>query len=133
MKKIKRITTEPALRFSFGLALIGSLLILISGCSANPPLRTYDSLSRAMYVVEQSNTPVVVDFAADDQQHAAENLRLALDAYDNGRYESARRLAEQAQLQAQIATTRAQVASLQTMLGDRATGTDLVSASGGDR
>jgi hypothetical protein len=76
----------------------------VSGCSGRPPT---DALSQAELAVQQANQSKAPEYAPLDLRLAREQLDSAKRALSTKEYERARRLAEQALVQAQLAEAKA--------------------------
>ncbi|HXH12941.1 MAG TPA: DUF4398 domain-containing protein [Alphaproteobacteria bacterium] len=87
---------------------IGLLLICgacgLVGCAGNPPIET---LSQADMAVQQATKATASQYAPLELQTAREQLDKAKLAMDDEEYEEARRLADQALVNAQLAEAKA--------------------------
>jgi hypothetical protein len=86
-----------------GVALIGGLLGM-AGCAGNPPLAT---LSQAELAVQQADKQTASQYAPLELKTAREELERAKRAVDDEEYDEARRLADQALVDAQLAEAKA--------------------------
>ena len=76
----------------------------VVGCAGKPPLET---LSQAELAVQEANQITASQYAPVDLQTAREQLDRAKQAMDDEEYDEARRLAEQALVNAQLAEAKA--------------------------
>lgn len=106
MKKLATRSQPEPVRFAIGLAAIGAILVILSGCSTQPTLQSYDAVSRAMHAVRVADSDGAASGAPSEYQLAADRLASSRSAYDDNRFEDARRLAEQAHIHARIAVSR---------------------------
>jgi predicted S18 family serine protease len=74
------------------------------GCAGKPPL---EALSQAELAVQEANQITASQYAPVDLQTAREQLDRAKQAMDDEEYDEARRLAEQALVNAQLAEAKA--------------------------
>jgi non-homologous end joining protein Ku len=86
-----------------GVALICGGLV-ICGCAGKPPL---EKLSQADLAVQQADKSTASQYAPLELQIAREQLDSAKRAMDTKKYEDARRLADQALVNAQLAEAKA--------------------------
>jgi len=100
------ISTGPSRTFGLALALAGSSPWLLGACASAPMPTTQMAVAEA--AVQGANTRSTSENAGAQLQLAIAKLDAARAAVDNRDYEGARRLAEQAQVDAQRAQTLAQ-------------------------
>ncbi len=87
--------------------LVLSLLAAVSGCAGNPPVST---VSGADMAINQAMSAKASEYAPIDLQRALDKAARAKQALSDKNYDRARRLAEQAQVDAQAAEARAKSA-----------------------
>lgn len=88
--------------------LAASLLLLIAACASTPPDPRL--LDNARQAIEQAEAAQASEYAPLELRFANERLYLAEQALGNEREDEARRLAEQAELEAQLALARTRAA-----------------------
>lgn len=86
-----------------GMALVCGI-VAMSGCAGKPPL---EKLSQADLAVQQADKSTASQYAPLELQIAREQLNSAKRAMDTKKYEEARRLADQALVNAQLAEAKA--------------------------
>lgn len=79
----------------------------LSGCAGKPPTATLTQLSQAELAVKQADKSKAPDYAPLELFTAREQLASAQQAMNRKEYEEARRLAERALVNAQLAETMA--------------------------
>jgi len=93
---------------------IGFLLLCgvvgLSGCASRPPAATLEQLSRADLAVKQADKSKAPEYASVELYTAREQLTSAQQALNRKDYTEARRLAERALVNAQLAESMAQAA-----------------------
>ena len=90
---------------------------LIAGCSSGPPRQTTADLARAQTLVEQAQSTGAQQYAAADLQTARDKVQQANQLADHDA-RRADRLANEAAVDAQLASARAQNAKAQHALDD---------------
>jgi|SRR5579872_204001 len=100
--EIKSVISRAALAAAVLLA-VGAL----SGCGSPAP-KPDDALVRAKTAVDQATTGGSAQYAAVDLNNAQSELQLANDAAAEGDYKQARYMAEDAQVDAELALARTQ-------------------------
>ncbi len=85
-----------------------ALLALVSACATTPPDRSI--LENARNAIEQAESARAEEYAPIELRYADERLASATKALDDDRPEDARRLAEQAEIEAQLALARTRAA-----------------------
>ncbi len=88
------------------LTVAAAFAVVASGCATQGPKPT-EQLTRARTVVEQADKAGAQRYAAADLQRAHDQLANADKANSNGKYDEARRYAEAAEVDADVATARA--------------------------
>ena len=83
----------------------GALLVAAAGCASTPPPRA--ELAQAQRAVDQAVTENSGEFAALELERAREKLTAAQTEMDAERYPEARRLAEEALADAELARAKA--------------------------
>jgi predicted exporter len=95
-------------------AVIGLLLLCgvvgLSGCSSRPPAATLEQLSKADLAVKQADKSKAPEYASLELYTAREQLTSAQQALNRKDYAEARRLAERALVNAQLAESMAEAA-----------------------
>lgn len=86
----------------------GALLALIAGCATTPPDSSL--LDNARAAIEQAEAADAEEYAPIELRYANERLAAADQALENDRPDDARRLAEQAEIEAQLALARTRAA-----------------------
>lgn len=110
-------------------AVIGLLLlcgmVALSSCASRPPAATLEQLSKADLAVKQADKSKAPEYASLELYTAREQLTSAQQALNRKDYAEARRLAERALVNAQLAETMAEAAQtrqaateLQQSIGD---------------
>ncbi len=94
-----------------GLVGIAGLTMLMVGCASMPPPTEQIAVSKA--TVSRAVSVGGNEYAPMELRSATEKMNAAEEAMDNEEYLKARRLAEQAQLDASLAETRAALAKAQ--------------------
>jgi len=89
----------------YSLVLLAGILGGNSGCSSTPPTEVMSQAELAVSEASQGKAP---QYAAADLNIARDRLVEAKRAVDSGRYTDARRFAEQALVDAQLAEAKAQ-------------------------
>ncbi|CAL1240489.1 DUF4398 domain-containing protein [Candidatus Methylocalor cossyra] len=86
--------------------LVGSpwLTALLAGCAGNPPI---DTIAGADAALNQALAAEASQFAPTELQHALDEMNRAKQALKEEDYTKARRLAEAAQVDAQVAEAKA--------------------------
>jgi hypothetical protein len=102
--------TNVGVRRWLGFPVLGAILV-VSGCSAKQP--PVAAMSRAEMAVHQAEESPVPNEAPAELRVAREKLLAAQKAMDDDDYEEARRLAEQATVDAQLAQAKASSAETQ--------------------
>ena len=97
-------------------ALIASLLLL--GACASPPPRPTEQLAAADMAVEQAEASLAPTFAPDQLEQAREKRNRAEEAAENDNSIRARRLAEQAVVDARLAEATADAAMAEQNLDE---------------
>jgi len=82
----------------------------LSSCAGGPPTATLTQLSQAELAVKQADKSKAPDYASVELYTAREQLTAAQQAMHRKDYAEARRLAERAMVNAQLAETMAQAA-----------------------
>lgn len=93
------------------LAGIAGVTMLMLGCASMPPPTEQMAVSKA--TVSRATSVGGNEFAPVELRSATEKMNAAEQAMDNEEYLKARRLAEQAQVDAKLAETRAALAKAQ--------------------
>jgi|SRR5215831_7508377 len=92
-------------------AVIGFLLLCgmvgLSGCASRPPAATLEQLSKADLAVKQADKTKAPEYASVELYTAREQLTSAQQALNKKDYAEARRMAERALVNAQLAETMA--------------------------
>src|SRR5215467_15032916 len=95
-------------------AVLGLLLLCgvvgLSGCASRPPAATLEQLSKADLAVKQADKSKAPEYASLELYTAREQLTGAQQALNRKDYAEARRLAERALVNAQLAETMAEAA-----------------------
>lgn len=95
-------------------AVIGFLLLCgvvgLSGCAGKPPTATLERLSQAELAVKQAAKSKAPEYASVELYTAREQLASAQQAMQRKDYAEARRMAERALANAQLAETMAEAA-----------------------
>jgi len=81
------------------------LCVLVSGCATEQPKPT-EELTKARSVIQQADKGDAQRYAAADLQRAHDELSSAERAADKRQYDDARRFAESAEVDADLATAR---------------------------
>ena len=81
------------------------LCVLVSGCATEQPKPT-EELNKARSVIQQADKGDAQRYAAADLQRAHDELSSAERAADKRQYDDARRFAESAEVDADLATAR---------------------------
>ena len=81
------------------------LCVLVSGCATEQSKPT-EELTKARSVIQQADKGDAQRYAAADLQRAHDELSSAERAADNRKYDDARRFAEDAEVDADVATAR---------------------------
>lgn len=87
---------------------------LITGCAASN--EAHPSIEAARVALREAERNEAPRFASSEYALARDKLNAAIDASDRSREERARRLAEQALIDARVAATRAQNEQLQSAM-----------------
>jgi chromosome segregation ATPase len=92
-------------------AVLGLLLLCgvvgLSGCASRPPAATLEQLSKADLAVKQADKSKAPEYASGELYTAREQLASAQQALNRKDYAEARRLAERALVNAQLAESMA--------------------------
>jgi len=88
------------------LSVAAVFAVVASGCASQGP-KPIEQLTRARTVVEQADKAGAQRYAAADLQRAHDQLANADKANSTGKYDEARRYAEAAEVDADVATARA--------------------------
>jgi hypothetical protein len=80
----------------------------LSGCASKPPAPVVAEMSQAGLAVQQASKSKAPDYASLELYTAREQLAAAQEAMHKKEYTQARRLAERALVNAQLAETRAE-------------------------
>ena len=99
------IRKTAVLRFLLLCGVVG-----LSGCAGRPPAATLERLSQADLAVQQADKSKAPEYASLELYTAKEQLASAQQAMQRKDYGEARRLAERALVNAQLAETMAQAA-----------------------
>lgn len=91
-----------------------ALLALVSACATTPPDRSI--LDNARNAIEQAESARAEEYAPIELRYAHERLASADEALDNDRPDDARRLSEQAEIEAQLALARTRAAKARAEL-----------------
>jgi len=97
------MTSKQAVR---GFLLLCGVVVL-SGCASRPPAATLEQLSKADLAVKQADKSKAPEYASLELYTAREQLASAQQALHKKDYAEARRLAERALVNAQLAETMA--------------------------
>jgi hypothetical protein len=89
------------------LVMAAAVLAAVSGCAGNPPI---DAIADADTAVNQAMNAKAPDYAPADLQRALDKVARAKQAMADENYNRARRLAEEAQVDAQAAEAKARAA-----------------------
>lgn len=108
MKTSDRFITNPALR-KIGLVLLATAMI--AGCASTPPPLEQMAVSRA--AVANANSSGASDSAPIQLKSAMDKMTAAEKAMSEEKYDLARHLAEEAQVDAQLAASMARSAKAQ--------------------
>lgn len=87
-----------------GLLLVSGLVVGLAGCPGKPPI---DIVSNADMAVNQAMNANAQQYAPAELQRALDKVARAKQAMADENYERARRLAEKAQVDAQVAEAKA--------------------------
>jgi Domain of unknown function (DUF4398) len=96
---------DGAMRRSFGVSLLSAALLAAAGCATKPPTEKVEVAEAA---VQSADTRGAAEDAPLELRLAREKLERARTAMAKEEYVTARRLAEQAQVDAQLAEAKAQ-------------------------
>lgn len=102
--EIKPVTSRSAIAIVMFIAAIA-----LSGCGSPAP-RPDNALVRAKTAVDQATTADSQQYAAVDLNNAESKLQTANEAESKGNYKRARYLAEEAQVDAELALAKTQAA-----------------------
>lgn len=94
-----------------------SLMMLLAGCATTPPDRSF--LDNARSAIEQAAQAGADDYSPLELRFARERLEVAELQLDQGKPEPARRLADEAEIDAQVALARTRAARTRAELADR--------------
>jgi hypothetical protein len=100
--------TSGSTGFRAGLIGAAAILAAVSGCAGNPPI---DTLAGADTAVNQAMSAKASEYAPADLQRALDKVARAKQAMADENYDRARRLAEEARVDARVAEARAQSAA----------------------
>jgi multidrug efflux pump subunit AcrA (membrane-fusion protein) len=92
----------------FGALRLGVLLAAVSGCAGRPPI---DTVSSADTALNQAMNARAAELAPMELQVALDKLNRAKQALADKEYRDARRLAEEARVDAQVAESKAHAES----------------------
>jgi hypothetical protein len=90
--------------------VMAATIILLSGCSATKP--PTQALTRAEFGVRAAREAGADETSSIDLKRAAEKLEKAKKAMSAGRYDEARRLAESARVDAELAEAKAEAETM---------------------
>lgn len=100
-------------------------VVVLSSCASRPPAATLEQMSKADLAVKQADKSKAPEYASLELYTAREQLTSAQQALNRKDYAEARRLAERALVNAQLAETMAEAAQtrqaateLQQSIGD---------------
>ncbi len=96
------------------LSAAAALLALLAACATTPP--DPSMLDNARDAIAQAESANAGEYAPIELRYAHERLRQASQALENDRPDDARRLAEQAEIQAQLALARTRAALVRAEL-----------------
>jgi len=96
---------KAVIRFLLLCGIVG-----LSGCASKPPAATLSQLSQAELAVKQADKSKAPEYASVELYTAREQLASAQQAMNKKDYAEARRLAERAMVNAQLAETMAEAA-----------------------
>lgn len=99
------VSKKTVLRFLLLCGVVG-----LSGCAGKPPTATLAQLSQAELAVKQADKSKAPEYASLELFTAREQLASAQQAMNRKEYEEARRLAERALVNAQLAEAMADAA-----------------------
>lgn len=117
MKKISPPAGQSNFRKSGIVALFLAPAILMAGCSSGPPPKTEMNLSKAAVARATSNADTA-QFAPVELQSAKDKLARAEKAMSEEKYELAKELAAEAQVDAKLAEAKSQSAKTQKAAQD---------------
>lgn len=100
----------PASSQSRNILLAASLVLFLGGCSSTPPAPD-TQMAVAEAAVNNANNATTSEHAPRELQVAVSKLASARQAYERKDYAEARKLAEEAELDARMAVIRAQAVS----------------------
>ena len=98
--------STPPHRISATLLFASLMTVLLGACASVPP--PTEQMAVAEAAVQRANTRTTTEFAASELQIASNKLTSARQAMVNKDYDRARQLAEQVDVDAQVAELRAQ-------------------------
>lgn len=105
MKKLHSFLPSAPLRIS----ILATSLLLVASCASTPPPTSQMAVAEA--AVQTANNSNTSEHAPRELQVAVSKLASARQALERKDYEQARKLAEQAEIDAQVARVRAEAVS----------------------
>jgi len=105
------MSSMNAVKDSLGLIGMAGILVLVTGCASVAPPR--EQLGAAEAGVRQASATKASQYAPTELRMASDKLARAQTAMHEKRYDEARRLAEEALVDAQLAESKARTAEAQ--------------------